>query len=82
MMPNKRMELARQLWFWQSRDVEGAVHEKAFPGQTTYSETDWDELLIESEQEKWLKRADRVLALADALSDSSPDDRQVNEPAP
>lgn len=65
-MTNKRMELARQLWFWQSRDIGGAEHEKAFAGQTTYSKTDWDELLIESERKKWLKRADCVLDLVKA----------------
>ena len=60
---NARLALARQLCFWQSRDTEGREHEEAFLGQTTYSEDDWKNLLIPSEQAVWLARADRVLAL-------------------
>lgn len=57
-----RAELARQLWFWQSRDVEGEEHVKTFAG-STYTERDWEELLISEEQDMWLDRADRVIAL-------------------
>jgi ADP-ribosyl-[dinitrogen reductase] hydrolase len=55
-----RTELARQLWFWHSRDVEGPEHAQTFKG-TTYTEADWDELLIPEQQARWLERADRVL---------------------
>ena len=58
-----REELARQLWFWQSRDTEGPEHVEAFGNITTYSEQDWHDLLIDREQEMWLARADRVLEL-------------------
>jgi DNA-binding transcriptional regulator/RsmH inhibitor MraZ len=66
-----REELARQLWFWHSRDVEGEEHVKTFAG-STYTERDWMELLTPEEQAVWLDRADRVIGL---LSDKTVVDR-------
>lgn len=62
-----RKTLARQLWFWQSSATGGIEHAETFAGQTTYSEDDWDDLLIASQQEEWLRRADRVVALVRSL---------------
>ena len=66
-----REQLARQLWFWQSREVEGEEHVKTFPG-STYTESDWMDLLIQSERDMWLERADRVIALFSEKKDNSP----------
>jgi hypothetical protein len=57
-----REEIARQLWFWHSRDAEGEEHVKTFP-DSTYTKLDWMELLIPEERDMWLDRADRVIAL-------------------
>lgn len=61
-MREVREELARQLSFWHGRDTEGAEHVKAFVG-STYTEQDWQELLIHKERDMWLDRADRIIAL-------------------
>jgi ADP-ribosyl-[dinitrogen reductase] hydrolase len=68
-MTDKRMALARQLWFWQARAICGSEHAKTFAEQTTYTENDWNELLIDSEQRQWLERADQVLR---SLSNRTP----------
>ena len=57
-----REELARQLWFWYSRDAEGEEHVKTFAG-STYTKRDWMELLIPEERDMWLDRADRIIVL-------------------
>jgi hypothetical protein len=57
-----REELARQLWFWYSRDTEGDEHIQTFHG-STYTRRDWMELLNPEERDMWLDRADRVIVL-------------------
>lgn len=57
-----RDQLARQLWFWHGRDTEGEEHVKTFTGPT-YTEEDWQELLIPEERDTWLRRADRVIEI-------------------
>lgn len=60
-MPADQPLLARQLCFWHGRDTEGQAHYEVFAGQTTYTDDDWENLLIDSERATWMERAKRVL---------------------